>query len=79
MFQKELYNGIPNTVWQVLRKRLHLKAYKLSDLQHLERWIVCKPFSANVFVTLATKKHLEYHCKALFETSCITSESHLEP
>jgi hypothetical protein len=30
MFQKELYNGIPNvTVWQMLGKRLHLKAYKL--------------------------------------------------
>jgi hypothetical protein len=31
VFQKELYSGIPNvTVWSVLRKRLHLKAYKLS-------------------------------------------------
>jgi hypothetical protein len=31
VFQKELYNGIPNaTAWQVLRKRLHLKEYKLS-------------------------------------------------
>jgi hypothetical protein len=28
VFQKELYNVIPNvTVWRVLRKRLHLKAY----------------------------------------------------
>ncbi|PNF38889.1 hypothetical protein B7P43_G09910 [Cryptotermes secundus] len=28
--------GIPNvTVWRVLRKRLHLKAYKLSIVQHL--------------------------------------------
>jgi hypothetical protein len=28
--KKQLYNGIPNvTVWQVLWKRLHLKAYKL--------------------------------------------------
>jgi hypothetical protein len=34
MFQKELYNDIPNiTVWQVLRKRLHLKAYNLSIVQ----------------------------------------------
>jgi hypothetical protein len=34
VFQKELYNGIPNvTVWRVLRKRLHLKAYKLSTVQ----------------------------------------------
>jgi hypothetical protein len=32
-FKKELYNGIPNvTVCRVLRKRLHLKAYKLSML-----------------------------------------------
>jgi hypothetical protein len=30
MFQKELYNSIANiTVWQVLRKRLHLEAHKL--------------------------------------------------
>jgi hypothetical protein len=39
VFQKEFYNFIPNiTVWWVLRKRLHLKAYKISI----------------VFVTLAT-------------------------
>jgi hypothetical protein len=38
MFQKELCNGIPNVpVWRVLRKHLHLKAYKLSIVQHL--WI----------------------------------------
>jgi hypothetical protein len=31
---KKLYNGIPSvTVWQVLRKRLHLKAYELSIVQ----------------------------------------------
>jgi hypothetical protein len=24
----------------------------------------------NVFVTLATQQHLEYHCRALFETPC---------
>jgi hypothetical protein len=31
VFRKELYSGIPNvTMWRVLRKRLHLKAYKLA-------------------------------------------------
>jgi hypothetical protein len=31
MIKKELYNDITNvTVWRVLPKRLHLKAYKLS-------------------------------------------------
>jgi hypothetical protein len=36
VFQKQLYNGIPNvTVWRVLRKRLHLKAYKLFIVKHL--------------------------------------------
>jgi hypothetical protein len=46
MFQKELCNGIPNvTVWRVLRKCLHLKAYKLSFLEHLELRIVCTPLS----------------------------------
>jgi hypothetical protein len=35
VLQKELCNGIPNvTVWRVLRKRLHLKAYRLSVIQH---------------------------------------------
>jgi hypothetical protein len=39
MFKKELYNDIPSvTVWQVLRKRLHLKANKLSIAQIVERW-----------------------------------------
>jgi hypothetical protein len=68
MSQKELYNAIPNvTVWRVLRKRLYLKAYKLSIVQ-----------SVNVFVTLATRSHLEYYCKSIFETPCITSGSHIE-
>jgi hypothetical protein len=39
MLQKELYNDIQNVaVWRVLGKRLHLKAYKLSIVQHLERF-----------------------------------------
>jgi hypothetical protein len=59
------------TVWRVLRTSLYLKAYKPSIFQHLERRIVCMPSSVNVFVTLATQLHLEYHRKALFETSCI--------
>jgi hypothetical protein len=55
-FKKERYNGIPNvTVWQVLRKYLCLKAYKLSIFQYLERWIVCTPLNVNSFVTLATQ------------------------
>jgi hypothetical protein len=34
VFQKKFYNGIPKaTVCRVLRKRLHLKAYKLSIVQ----------------------------------------------
>jgi hypothetical protein len=37
MFQKELYNGIPNvTAWRVLRKRSHLKAYKLFIVKGVE-------------------------------------------
>jgi hypothetical protein len=37
--KKELYNGIPNvTLWQVLRKLLHLNVYKLSIVQHVEQW-----------------------------------------
>jgi hypothetical protein len=53
VLKKELYSGIPNiTVWRVLRKRLHLKAYKLSIIHR--SWIVCTPISVNVFVLLAT-------------------------
>jgi hypothetical protein len=34
VFRKELYSGIPNdTMWRVLLKRVHLKAYKLSIVQ----------------------------------------------
>jgi hypothetical protein len=37
VFQKELYNDIPNVaVWPVLRKRLHLKVYKISVVQGVE-------------------------------------------
>jgi hypothetical protein len=36
-FSKKLYNDIPNfTVWRVLRKRLHLNAYKLFNVQGVE-------------------------------------------
>jgi hypothetical protein len=56
VFQKELHNGIPNVgVWRVLRKRLHLKAYKLSIVQGVEQWTVCTPLSVNIFITLATQ------------------------
>jgi hypothetical protein len=34
VLQKELYNGIPNAI--VLRKRLQLKAYKLSIVRDVE-------------------------------------------
>jgi hypothetical protein len=64
---KKLYYGIPNTiVWRVLRKRLHLKDYKLSMIQHIGQWIVCRPSSVYVFIKLATQQHLKYHCEALF-------------
>jgi hypothetical protein len=49
VYQKELYNGIP-----MVRKRLHLKAYKLSIVQGVTQWILCTPLIVNVFVTLAT-------------------------
>jgi hypothetical protein len=52
MFYKELYNSIPNaTVWRVLRKRLHLKAYKLSVVQD-ER-----SQNTKVFITTATRPY----------------------
>jgi hypothetical protein len=44
---------------------------KLTIVQDVERRIVYTPLSLNVFVKLATQQHLEYSCKALFETPCI--------
>jgi hypothetical protein len=40
-------------VWQVLRKRLHLKAYKLSSVQHLTDTyeVVRKEFGIQMFHT----------------------------
>jgi hypothetical protein len=39
-FKKGLYKGIPKvTVWRVLRKRLHLKAYKRSIILHLKLFL----------------------------------------
>jgi hypothetical protein len=35
-------------------------------------WMVCTALSVNFFVTLATQQYLEYHCKVIFETPCIT-------
>jgi hypothetical protein len=38
VFQKERYNGIPNvTAWRLLRKHLHLTAYKLCIVEGAER------------------------------------------
>jgi hypothetical protein len=42
-------------------------------LEYLERWIVCTPLSVNVFITLATKWHMEYHCKAFMSHSLLPS------
>jgi hypothetical protein len=53
MFQKGLSSGNPNvTVWRVLWKWLHLKAYKLSIVQGVERWIVCTSFKCKRFRTI---------------------------
>jgi hypothetical protein len=76
VFQKQLCNGIPNvTELRVLRKRLYLKAYNLSIVEHLEQ-TVFMPLSVTVFVTLATQQHLEYRSflnalyNALSESTC---------
>jgi hypothetical protein len=37
------------------------------------------PSSVNVFVTLVTRQHLEYHHKVLSESPYITSGSQIEP
>jgi hypothetical protein len=62
----------------MLLKRLHLKEYKLFIVQYLQRRTVCTALSVNIFVTLATQYHLEYHCKALSELPSINSETCIE-
>jgi hypothetical protein len=51
MFRKELYNGIPNvTMWRVLRKFLHLKAYKrLTTVFSTSRGYNSHIYSCNLF------------------------------
>jgi hypothetical protein len=75
VFQKYIYNCIPEaTVWGMLRKHLHLKKYKLSIVQGIERWIVYMPLCINSFVTLATQQHLEYHRKDLLKHPTLLAE-----
>jgi hypothetical protein len=45
--------------------------YILTIAEGVERRTVRTPSRVNVFVTLATKHHFEYDCKAFFETLCI--------
>jgi hypothetical protein len=47
MFKKRAIKWNYVSVWRVLRKRLHLKVYKLSIVQHLKQWIVCTPLRVN--------------------------------
>jgi hypothetical protein len=41
----------------------------------IERWIVCKLLSVNVFVKSRHTVTLEYHCNGLYETSCSMENS----
>jgi hypothetical protein len=67
---KKHYNGNPNvTVWPVYEKTLHLKAYKLSIVQVLGRWIVCTPLSVNVSVTFATPVFASIELQATLNSS----------
>jgi hypothetical protein len=71
VFQKELCNGLPTvTVWRVLQKRFHLKAYKLSiAVQHLSvsnlpfsqarcTSLTCKSYSSEMFPLLDLSQFL---------------------
>jgi cobalamin biosynthesis protein CobD/CbiB len=58
-------------ILRFLDRSLHKKAYKVSVVQGVERWIVCTPFSVNVFVTLAKQQHFEYTSEALFKSRCV--------
>jgi hypothetical protein len=57
--RESLDTGIPYvTAWRVLRKRLHLKVYKLSIFQHLtdaDRWFIRNPV-CKCFIGYKTKR-----------------------
>jgi hypothetical protein len=58
VFQKELYNGIPYvTVWRVLRKRLHLEAYKLSISG--KTWCVLLHYDSSKHCTCPLNKFIQ--------------------
>jgi hypothetical protein len=71
-----LHDGRANTA---KTSQIALQYWVVFQMLHLEKWIVCTPLSVNVFLTLATQEHLEYHYKALFETPYITNGSQIEP
>jgi hypothetical protein len=68
MFQKELYNCIPSvTVWRVLRKRLRLKVYKLSIVQHVQHLEYhCKLFLEHLYMQIDVPEF----CRALVGSVC---------
>jgi hypothetical protein len=69
MFQKEIYNGVPNvTVRRVLRKLLHLKNYKLSIVQVVQQH---SPHS-NIWNTIVLfLKHLALPVAIPGKTRCV--------
>jgi hypothetical protein len=73
VFQKYLYSDVPCAMLRVLRKRLFLKAYKLSIIQGVKRWMGCTPVSVNVFVNTRLTITFRIPLYVSFETPCNAS------
>jgi hypothetical protein len=75
MFEKYLYSFIANVVvWRVLWKRLHLKTYKLSIVQDVERWIDRQP-PPNI-LTFPMTNHLISSDEKLCSSSNTSATTH---
>jgi hypothetical protein len=72
---KERKVGNQVQLYRVFQQELYSH---IPNVTYKHRWIVCTPLSLNIFVTLASQYHLEYHCIALFETPRITIGSRIE-
>jgi hypothetical protein len=65
------FNGTSIVNAGCFKKRFTMAFQMLLCGECYENVSYCTLFSVNVFVTLLTQWHLEYYCKALFETPCI--------
>jgi hypothetical protein len=73
VLMEEIRIGQKFFIYRMFQKELY------SGIQNVTVWRVLRKRLHLKACNLSIVHHLGYHCKALFETPCITSESHIEP